>query len=115
MKILIVADSRASGDQFNRALSDAGYPVEHRRTEQAVDDAALNRYDVILLEWSSQGPDGAAACQKLRRRGCNACILVFSDRIDVRDKVAAFDAGADDCVVQPVDPRECLLAACASS
>jgi two-component system, OmpR family, response regulator len=106
MTVLIVASSMAQAELFERALGEAGYGVERCDAERVAERAASDRYDVVLLEWSLQGVDAVGVCRLLRRRGSAAHVMLLSDRTDVRDKVAALEAGADDYVVQPVDPRE---------
>jgi DNA-binding response OmpR family regulator len=106
MTVLIVASSTAQAELFGSALAEAGYTVERCDAEQVADRAASDRYDVVLLEWSLDGVDAVGVCGKLRRRGSFAHVMLLSERTDVRDKVAALEAGADDYVVQPVDPRE---------
>jgi len=48
------------------------------------------------------GMDGLTFCQKLRSEAkCNTPVLMLTARDSLRDKLAGFDAGADDYLVKP--------------
>jgi two-component system, OmpR family, response regulator MprA len=57
------------------------------------------------------GPGSVQICGVLRAGGLGAPILVLLPRDDVALRVAALDAGADDCLGKPAEPRE-LAARC---
>jgi len=61
--------------------------------------------DVLVLDL---GADGIAACSELRRGGTTAGIVVVLPTDDVRLRVAALDAGADDSVPSPAAWGELL-------
>lgn len=111
MKLLVVANSAAWGDTFSRVLTEAGYAVERCQREFAIDLVVSDRPDVMLVEWRSPDNEGMMLCRQVRRAGSDAYIILVSDGGDVRDKIAALDAGADDYIVQPVDLRELVARA----
>jgi DNA-binding response OmpR family regulator len=66
-----------------------------------------NEYDVIVLDVMLPGPDGIAVCQRLRRDAALATpVIMLTARDRLEDKLAGFDAGADDYLVKPFDLPE---------
>ena len=61
--------------------------------------------DLILLDINMPGMDGLTVCQTIRDH--IACpILFLTARIASADKIAGFQAGADDYIVKPFDLDE---------
>jgi two-component system response regulator MprA len=55
--------------------------------------------------------DGLTVCREARHRGIDVPILLLTARVEVGDRVAGLDAGADDYLVKPFEIDE-LLARC---
>jgi DNA-binding response OmpR family regulator len=67
--------------------------------------ALVGQYDAIVLNVTLPGTDGIGLCRKLREEECNATpILMISVRASLDEKIACMEAGADDYLVQPVEP-----------
>ena len=63
--------------------------------------------DLILLDINMPGMDGLTICQTIRDH--IACpILFLTARIESADKIAGFQAGADDYIVKPFEMKEVL-------
>ncbi len=87
---------------LERTLSAEGFDVT------AADDGAVALLeteraapDVIVLDVTMPGIDGLAICRRLRAKGLVTPILMLTARDAVPDRVAGFDAGADDYLVKP--------------
>jgi len=65
-----------------------------------------NPYDVIILDLMLPKIDGIRVCERLRERGDGTPILMLTARDQLSDKVAGFDAGADDYLVKPFEMEE---------
>ncbi len=65
-----------------------------------------NPYDVIVLDLMLPKIDGIRVCERLRERGDGTPILMLTARDHLDDKVAGFDAGADDYLVKPFEMEE---------
>jgi two-component system, OmpR family, response regulator QseB len=107
MRILIVEDDPRIHQSLAEDLRRQHHAVE------VVDDgltgldfARAEVHDVILLDILLPGLDGLELCRRLRSEKSRALILMISARDDVKDKVAALDAGADDYLVKPFDLEE---------
>ena len=64
--------------------------------------AAVNRYDVLVLDLSLPGLDGLSLCERLRLdAGNNVPILMLTARDTLNDRLTGFEIGADDYVTKP--------------
>jgi two-component system response regulator MprA len=100
VKILVVDDERAVRESLRRALELEGYEIE-----LAVDGvealAALedgDHPDAMILDVLMPGLDGLEVCRRLRRTGSRLPVLMLTARVEVENRVAGLDAGADDYV-----------------
>lgn len=84
------------------ALRDHGYDVRTASTgEQALEQVAQRRPDVLLLDLMLPGIDGLEVCRRLRLHS-DLPIIAVTARSDSADVVAGLEAGADDYVTKPV-------------
>jgi two-component system, OmpR family, response regulator MprA len=110
VKILVVDDERAVRESLRRALELEGYEIELA----ADGDEALavlengGAPDVVILDVLMPGIDGLEVCRRLRRGGNHVPVLMLTARVDVGDRVAGLDAGADDYVTKPFALEELL-------
>jgi len=81
--------------------------VECRRPRDAVELVETHRPDVVLLDVRLVGTGAVDATSVLRQR-TDAPVIAFSDSDDEREKVAVFDAGADDYLTIPFGTPEML-------
>ena len=68
--------------------------------------AAVERPDVIILDWMMPGEDGLSVCRRLQARAIP--ILMLSAMGSAPDRVIGLEMGADDYLAKPFDPRELL-------
>ncbi|KAG0921808.1 hypothetical protein G6F32_014934 [Rhizopus arrhizus] len=54
------------------------------------------------------GGDGADACRRLREQGEDIPVILLTARDEAVDRIIGLEAGADDYVGKPFDPRELL-------
>ena len=90
------------------ALEAAGYVVHDAETGQmGLQEIALRRPDVVLLDLDLPDMDGLEVLRRLREWS-EVPVLILSVRDAEADKVAALDAGADDYVTKPFSTAELL-------
>src|SRR5262245_29869209 len=102
MKLLVVEDNHAQANLLGRAFAERGHAVETcPNGEHACEQLQRDAYDVVLLDWNLPGLDGVSVCREIRKCGSDASVVMVSVRSDVKDKVMALEAGADDYLVKP--------------
>lgn len=109
MRLLVVEDDKDLNRQIVTALEQAGYAVD--RAFDGEDGGYLGEtepYDAIVLDLGLPMVDGVTVLQQWRRAGKTMPVLILTARDRWSDKVAAFDAGADDYVVKPFHVEELL-------
>ncbi|HEX2529923.1 MAG TPA: response regulator transcription factor [Burkholderiaceae bacterium] len=103
MHVLIVEDNPDIIANLYDFLEPLGYTLDVARNGVAGLSCAVNaRYDMIVLDLSLPGLAGLDVCRKLRKEHRLATpILMLTARDTIQDKLAGFDAGADDYLVKP--------------
>jgi len=112
MKILIVCDDEAVSSGILASLREAGNAVDIvDRPGEA--DAVLRggHFDDIVLDLQRDPEAGLEWLRGLRQRRVRLPVLILTDRDAVDTRIAALDAGADDHLETPFEPRE-LVARC---
>src|SRR5579884_146636 len=106
--ILVVDDDIGIQRALQRSLSAYGYQVSTVSTgEEALEEIARKRPDLVLLDLGLPGMSGLEVCEKIRT-GSNLPIIVLSIKNSEQDKVRALDLGADDYVSKPFGIDEVL-------
>lgn len=107
-RILVVDDEKEIVRALSRSLSAHGYTVLIARTgEEALKMTMQQRPDLLLLDLLLPGISGLEVCRQIRQDS-NVPIIVLSVKERERDKVEAFDLGADDYVQKPFGMNEVL-------
>ncbi len=107
--LLYAEDDQSVREALVRALTFEGYDV-HAVSDgaQALEALMTTEPEVIVLDVMMPGVDGLAACRRIREKGIRTPVLMLTARVDVADRVAGLDAGADDYLVKPFDLDELL-------
>jgi two-component system OmpR family response regulator len=109
MRLLVVEDDIELCNQLVSALEDAGYAVDAAQDgEEAHFLGETEPYDAVVLDLGLPEMDGVTILEKWRRDGHKMPVLILTARDRWRDKVAGFDAGADDYVTKPFYTEELL-------
>ena len=97
-RVLVVDDDPGLRFALTEGLRGEGFEVEAVASAPAAHEVLADlEPDVVLLDWHlGEGPQGAAACRELRQADPHTAIVMYTGLGDVRDRRAAFDAGASD-------------------
>lgn len=107
MRVLLVEDDRMIADGTATAMRQEGYRVDCVEDGVAATEALrTSAFDLVLLDLGLPRRDGLAVLHELRARHDQTPVIVLTARDEVRDRVAALDAGADDYLVKPFDLDE---------
>lgn len=108
-KILIVDDDIDSLKLIGLMLQRHGYEVVAASAgTQALSKAMADHPDLIILDIMMPDMDGYEVCRRLRSNPETRPIpiIMFTAKTLVDDKVAGFEAGADDYLTKPTHPAE---------
>lgn len=102
MRLLLVEDDARMADTADRYLRNAGFAVDVAPDgTRALQLAALNPYDAVVLDLGLPDVDGLEVCRRLRRAGQPLRIVMATARDAVDARIAGLDTGADDYIVKP--------------
>jgi DNA-binding response OmpR family regulator len=109
MRLLLVEDEAALRTTLAAGLREEGYVVDEAAlVREAIEQAALEDYDLIVLDVNLPDGSGFDACTEMRKQGVKAAVLMLTARDAVRDRIQGLDSGADDYLVKPFDFDELL-------
>jgi DNA-binding response OmpR family regulator len=104
-KVLLIEDDGAVREGLRLALSRQGHAVDAVETgEEGLARLRATPPEVVVLDLMLPGMDGFEVCRRIRATG-DLPIIMLTARNDDIDVVAGLEAGADDYVVKPVQPR----------
>jgi len=109
MRILLIEDEPRMADVIARGLREQSYAVDVAQDGEAgLYQSSINDYDLIVLDVLLPRRNGYEVCRELRQRGNPIPILMLTARAAIDDRIAGFDAGADDYLTKPFSFRELL-------
>ena len=109
MRILVVEDDADLSRQLKEALKDVGYAVDVANDgEEGHHLGDTEPYDAVILDLGLPVIDGVSVLQKWRADGKKFPVLILTARDQWSEKVAGFDAGADDYLTKPFHTEELM-------
>jgi PleD family two-component response regulator len=110
MKIVIVEDDPLARLVLRRALEDLSFEVAaFEDGAEAWDYLRSNEAQVVITDWMMPGLDGLDLCRRLRLRGAlgpYVYVILLTARDSREDRLKSLQAGADDCLIKPLDRAE---------
>lgn len=107
MRILLIEDDERISEPLVEHLSHQYHVVDQAQDGITGWELAIAApYDLILLDLMLPELDGITLCQRLRKSGYKALILMLTAKDTTTDKIIGLDAGADDYLVKPFKIQE---------
>ena len=109
--ILVVDDDARLRALLSRYLAGEGFRVTTAETAtDARDKLRFMHPDMLVLDVMMPGESGLSLTEALRReQGHDMPVLLLTARGAPEDRIAGFEAGADDYLGKPFEPRELVL------
>ena len=108
-RVLVVEDEVSIRQGLCDVLRYRGHAVEWAATgTDGLHRGLAGTWDLIVLDIMLPEVDGFAICERLRRAGSEAPILMLTAKGDEDDIVRGLEAGADDYVTKPFGIRELM-------
>lgn len=111
--VLVVDDDTRLRDLLRQYLAKNGYRVTTAsNAAEARERMASLAFDLMVLDVTMPGEDGISFTRSVRGT-LQTPILLLTARGEADDRIAGLEAGADDYLAKPFEPRELLLRAAA--
>ena len=108
--LLIVDDDERIRSLLQQFLVQSDYLVSTAEdAEQARTLLSAIEFDLIILDVMMPGQDGISFTGELRTFQNNTPILLLTARGETEDRIKGLEAGADDYLPKPFEPKELLL------
>ncbi len=110
MRVLLVEDEAKVASVVARALQAERLAVDTAADGlEGLDLATSNPYDLVIVDLMLPRLDGSELIRRMRRTNAEVPVLVLTARDRVVDKIANFEAGADDYLTKPFALAELVV------
>ncbi|MGX9190436.1 response regulator transcription factor [Stenotrophomonas sp. Ker107b] len=110
MRVLLAEDDALLASRLQTLLEEAGYVVIHSAEGRDAEyQGQIEDIAAAVVDLGLPGLDGLSVIERWRQAGRDFPVLVLTARARWHDKLAGFDAGADDYLTKPFQPEELLL------
>ena len=110
MRLLVIEDEEKLAQVVKRALVAETFSVDVAHDgREGLDLANSYDYDLIVLDLLLPQMEGSEVLRRVRRRNPRVPVLILTARDAVTDKVAHFEAGADDYLTKPFAMAELVV------
>ena len=107
-KILICDDQQMIHETLGEYMKSEGFACVHALDgQQALDQFARERPDLIILDLMMPKKTGIEVCREIRRES-EVPIIMLTAKGEEIDRILGLELGADDYIVKPFSPREVI-------
>ena len=108
--ILVVDDDTRLRHLLHKYLSENGFQVAEASLPDEADELlTLFQFDVIIMDVMMPHKNGQDFTKELRERGITTPIFMLTAMGDIDNRITGLEAGADDYLSKPFEPRELIL------
>ncbi|MCX5773580.1 MAG: response regulator transcription factor [Fusobacteria bacterium] len=109
MRILVVDDEENIASYISKGLKENGYVVDTVYDgETALEYSQKFPYEAVILDIMLPKMSGLEVCEKLKKDGNKAYIIMLTAKDKISDKITGLDCGADDYITKPFAFSELL-------
>jgi len=111
IKILIIDDDPDIRDVINITLTEEGYAcIEASDGEEGLKAIQAKSPDIVLVDYKMPKMNGPEVCRRVKEDVLlrHLPIIMVTGKKEISDKIQGIDAGADDYIVKPFEPKELL-------
>ncbi len=108
-RILLVDDDPDILDVLEISLSEENYEIlKARDGQQAIQIIKSKPLDLVLLDYNMPKMDGKQVCLEIKKDLLlqHLPIIMVTGKGELDDKIGGINAGADDYIVKPFEPKE---------
>ncbi|MEM8650093.1 MAG: response regulator transcription factor [Pseudomonadota bacterium] len=107
--VLVIDDDRRLRDLLTRYLSSNGFRVSNASSAAEARNKLVNlEFDILVVDVMMPGESGLSLTKSLREEK-EVPILMLTALADIDNRIEGLEAGADDYLSKPFEPRELLL------
>lgn len=107
-RVLVIDDDQSVASALHRGLVFQYQPDLAFCGQTGLNKVAHTNYAAILLDMHLPDIPGLVFCQKLRDNNNRTPLIIITADTDIKRKIAALEAGADDYVIKPFSVDEIL-------
>lgn len=110
-EILFADDDPAMREMVSQVFGSAGYRIRLAENgDEALEELRRSEPDIAVLDYRMGVPDGLEVCRRIKTdpRLEHLPVLILTGESEIENRLAGFEAGADDYLAKPFDPRELL-------
>ncbi|MGM0417829.1 MAG: response regulator [Thermodesulfobacteriota bacterium] len=108
MDIIIAEDNPVSAKLMQKMLNTDGKLHSASNGNDALELLKKTDSRIIISDWMMPRMDGITLCKKIREEFSSTYIyiILLTSKSDIDDAISAFEAGADDYIIKPFNPKE---------
>jgi|SRR5215475_7017889 len=107
--ILVVESAVGACRGTRRCLEQAGFGVRVLSQQATLQELQQSRPSLIILDEGKQSNVGVEFCRRIRHTAVLQTLpVILLSGAGQEDRILGLEAGADDCVAEPSNPRELL-------
>lgn len=108
--VLVIDDDERLRELLFKFLSNNGFLVTMAESaQQAREMLAVLQFDMAVCDVMMPGEDGLSLTRSLKEKGSALPVLLLTALGEVDDRITGLEAGADDYLPKPFEPKELLL------
>ncbi len=108
--LLVIDDDNRLRRLLNKYLSENGFQISQAANAQETKQLLqLFQFSLLIMDVMMPGQNGQELTKELRQNGFDVPILMLTAMGDIDNRISGLEAGADDYLAKPFEPKELLL------